>query len=197
MVHVFIVFCHPSADSFTSSVLNQFTAGLREAGVSFEITDLYGMNFSSEMSLTEFERETSYSVDLPLPEDVLQEQEKLNNADLIVFIYPLWWSDCPAKLKGWFDRVYTVGFAYGTDDEFESKLKGKKGLVICCAGHTKEELEEAGIAESIRTVMLYDRMTHVGMEGAGLYLLGGCPEEVNRKNNLAWVYRLGRRLIEI
>jgi NAD(P)H dehydrogenase (quinone) len=150
------------------------------------------MNFSSEMSLAEFQRETSYSVDLPVPNDVLQEQEKLNRADTIVFIYPLWWSDCPAKLKGWFDRVYTVGFAYGTEDEFESKLKGKNGLVICPAGHTEEELEEAGIAESIRKVMLYDRMTHVGMEKAELYLLGGCPEEVNRKKNLERAHQLGR-----
>ncbi len=191
-MHVLIVFCHPSAESFTASVLKQFTAGLRDAGVSYDVSDLYGMNFSSDMSLAEFQRETSYSLDVPLPEDVLQEQEKLIRADRIVFIYPLWWSDCPAKLKGWFDRVYTVGFAYGTNDEFESKLKGKKGLVICPAGHTEEQLEEVGIAESIRKVMLYDRMIHVGMEKAELHLLGGCPEEKKRKNNLERAYQLGR-----
>lgn len=83
MVHVFIVFCHPSPDSFTSSLLNQFTSGLKEAGISYEISDLYKMNFSTEMSLSEFRRETSYNVNLPVPEDVLQEQEKLIKADWI------------------------------------------------------------------------------------------------------------------
>ena len=66
--------------------------------------------------------------------------------------------------------------------------------MICCAGHTEEELEEAGITESIRTVMLYDRITHVGMEEGELHLLGGCPEEENRKNNLERAYQLGRSI---
>lgn len=70
-------------------------------------------------------------------------------------------------------------------------LKGKKGMVVCPAGHTEEELETAGIADSIRTVMLYDRMTHVGMESAELHLLGGCPEEENRKHHLQRAYELG------
>lgn len=191
-MHIFIVFCHPDRNSFTASILEQFTAGLDDARVSYEISDLYEMNFISDMSLAEFRRETSYSVNWPLPEDVVQEQEKIIRAEWLVFIYPLWWSDCPAKLKGWFDRVYTVGFAYGYEDGFESKLKGKKGMVICPAGHTEEELEEVGILESIRKVMLYDRMTHVGMEQAELYLLGGCPEKENRDKYLEWAYQHGR-----
>ena len=35
------------------------------------------------------------------------------DADLIVLVFPLWWAGRPAVLKGWFDRIFTQGFAYG------------------------------------------------------------------------------------
>ncbi|MBO4908940.1 MAG: NAD(P)H-dependent oxidoreductase [Lachnospiraceae bacterium] len=43
------------------------------------------------------------------------EQEKIQNSDAIVFIYPVFWTEAPAKLVGWFDRVWTTGFAYRPD----------------------------------------------------------------------------------
>ncbi len=30
------------------------------------------------------------------------EQEKINNADCLIFIYPVFWSEALAKLVGWF-----------------------------------------------------------------------------------------------
>lgn len=33
----------------------------------------------------------------------LIEQEKIQNSDAIVFIYPIFWTEAPAKLVGWFD----------------------------------------------------------------------------------------------
>jgi NAD(P)H dehydrogenase (quinone) len=92
---------------------------------------------------------------------VAEEHRKIEAADCIIFLYPLWWSDCPAKLKGWFDRVYSVGYAYGYDGAGRKIQKMKtvpRGIVICTAGHPNEFLREIGIAESIRNVMLDDRL---------------------------------------
>src|SRR5690606_14021140 len=85
---------------------------------------------------------------------------KLGQADCLIFLYPVWWSDCPAKLKGWFDRVYTVGYAYGNgNSEILKKMKTiNLGLVICTAGHPNEYLDEIGIAKSMRNVMMDDRL---------------------------------------
>lgn len=46
--------------------------------------------------------------------DIADEQEKLLWADTVIFQFPLWWFGMPAILKGWIDRVYASGFAYGT-----------------------------------------------------------------------------------
>jgi len=73
------------------------------------------MNFKSHLDLAEYNRETSLDASSPLPDDVEAKQQKIEKADALVFIYPVWWSDCPAKLKGWFDGVWSYGNAYFYD----------------------------------------------------------------------------------
>jgi NAD(P)H dehydrogenase (quinone) len=124
------------------------------------------------------------------------EQEKINKADALVFIYPVWWSDCPARLKGWFDRVFTYGYAYQyeSSEHFRSKIFIEKALVLCPAGHTAEHLEVIGIAESMRCIMLKDRLLGVGVKEARMEILGGMTpaDEAVRKNNLKRAYELGK-----
>ena len=137
-MHVYIIFAHPSKKSFSKSVLETFVDGLKDAGHTFEIGDLYEMNFKSEMDSIQYKREVGLDPTAPVPHDVKSEQDKINKANALAFIYPVWWSDCPAKLKGWFDRVLTYGYAYFYDDKEEryTKIDINKAVVICSAGHT-------------------------------------------------------------
>ncbi|MDR1971592.1 MAG: NAD(P)H-dependent oxidoreductase [Treponema sp.] len=158
-MRVFIVYAHPSEDSFTRQVRDRFIAGLESAGHSYTLSDLYQMNFRSDMDEAEYRREAYYRLDAPVPEDVVREQEKINSSDAIVFIYPVFWSDVPAKLKGWFDRVWTYGFAYGLQKDGRRAMKQlEKGLVICSAGNTLDYFRRTGILESMEKVMLGDRL---------------------------------------
>jgi len=197
-MHVYILFTHPSKKSFSYSVLEQFTRGLRDAKHSYEIGDLYEMGFKSEMDGQQYHREVGLDPDVPVPVDVKAEQEKINRADALAFIYPLWWSDCPAKLKGWFDRVLTYGYAYFYDDNQQrfSQIEISKAIVISSAGHTAEHLEETGIAESMRRIMLTDRLLGVGVKEAEMAILGGMMpnDDSSKESNLKRAYQLGRNL---
>jgi NAD(P)H dehydrogenase (quinone) len=195
-MHVYIVFAHPSQRSFSRSVLDAFTKGLKEAGHSYEVADLYRMAFQSEMDEAQYLRETSGDPDLPVPRDVEEEQAKIDRADGLVFIYPLWWSDCPAKLKGWFDRVLTHGYAYVYDvtGARGTRMSIEKALVICSAGHTATHLEEIGLAGSMRRLMLNDRLLGVGVKQAYMEILGGMMplDDTHREENLRRAYELGK-----
>lgn len=196
-MHVYIVFCHPSKKSFTFAVLESFIAGLVEAGHTYTVGDLYTMDFKSDMDLDHYERETSYEPSLPVPADVALEQKKIGQAAALAFVYPIWWSDCPAKLKGWFDRVWTLGYAYSYENSSHGTpgIGITKALVICPAGHPVEYLEEIGIAQSMRCIMLNDRLRGVGIQDVEMEILGGMvtqdPEV--RERNLNRAYELGRR----
>lgn len=195
-MHIYVIFAHPSRRSFSRSVLDAFTKGLEDAGHSYEIADLYEMGFQSEMDEAQYLRETSGNPDLPVPRDVEDEQAKINGARGLAFIYPVWWSDCPAKLKGWFDRVLTCGYAYVYDATGArgTRMSVEKALVLCSAGHTVEHLEEIGIAGAMRRVMLEDRLLGVGIKKARMEILGGMMplDDSHREANLRRAYELGK-----
>ena len=192
---VFIVYCHPSKDSFTNEVKESFISGLEKAGHNYIVSDLYEMNFNGEMTENEYIREAYYRKEFPLPDDVLSEHEKINTSDAIVFIYPVFWSDVPAKLKGWFDRVWTYGFAYG---ENRSMKLLEKGLVLCVAGNTAEYFESTGLGEAMSKVFLDDRFFD-RVKSKEMIILGETSREtsareLNRQKHLLKAYDAGAGL---
>ena len=154
-MRVFIVYCHPSNDSLTREARDSFIKGLESAGHLYVLSDLYAMNFVTDMSEAEYFREAHYRRNLPLPADVLEEHKKINNSDVIVFIYPVFWTEAPAKLVGWFDRVWTFGFAYG---ENRTMKQLEKGIVLCVAGNTLEYFETTGLGDAMKRISLDDRL---------------------------------------
>ena len=90
---VFIVYCHPSEDSFTRNVRDAFIKGIVDSGNEYVMSDLYKMNFKTDMSEKEYLRDSNYSTEPGLESDVLAEQTKINSADAIVFIYRVKESD--------------------------------------------------------------------------------------------------------
>ena len=154
-MNILIVYCHPSTDSFTYGVKEAFIKGIREAGHSYEVSDLYQMGFQPVMSENEYLREAFYREDLPLPQDVITEQEKINHADMAVFIYPVFWTAAPAVLEGWFQRVWTYGFAYGSKPTMR-KLK-KTYFLVTMGGSLHDEIRKYEV-EAMKAVMVGDRM---------------------------------------
>ena len=151
---IFIVYCHPSQDSFTKNMCDAFIKGITDSGNEYIISDLYKMDFNPVMTEQEYLRDANYRNSPEVASDVLAEQEKINSADAIAFIYPVFWTEAPARLVGWFDRVWSYGFAYG--DKTMKILD--KAIILCSAGNPIEKLEQFGLLDSMKKVMLGDRL---------------------------------------
>lgn len=192
-MRVFVVYCHPSRKSFTYDVKQEFLKGLNDANHEFVVSDLYEMNFNEEMSEDEYEREAYYRTDIPVADDVIEEQRKIQESDAIVFIYPVFWTEAPAKLVGWFDRIWTSGFAYNPNPQMKVL---KKALFILSAGKTMESLEETGESNAMRTVMMGDRIRNRALEKEMIIFDGTTHwDEEQRKERMAehlnTAYKLG------
>lgn len=191
-----IIYCHPSKKSYTFQILEQLKSHLETEGLQYEVSDLYAMDFKTDMTEEEYEREGFVNLDLPIPIDVKEEHKKIEQADCLIFLYPVWWTDCPAKLKGWFDRVLSVGYAYSHDDSNHiGKMKTLKyGMVLCTAGHSNDYLQESGNAESMRNVMLDDRLGDL-FENKEMILLGGTMDkEKVRQTHSKILHSIGSKI---
>ncbi|WP_053228507.1 NAD(P)H-dependent oxidoreductase [Spiroplasma taiwanense] len=98
-----IVIANPKENSFNHAIADAIIEGLKIKNKEFKIWDLNKMNFKPVLSSEEFEKFGYGSVcpDLQNFLNVL-----IKECDQIIFIYPLFYFDFPAILKGFFDRLF-------------------------------------------------------------------------------------------
>ena len=111
-----------------------------------EIRDLYQIGFNPILKGSDFEALKSGTP----ASDVIKEQKYLKWADIIVYIYPLWWLSVPAILKGYIDRVHTLGFAYAFGEKGPSPLLNKKAIVFTTQGGNKEDYEKQELYKTLK-----------------------------------------------
>lgn len=163
---VFIVFAHPEPKSFNGSFLKGTVEHLEKNGNEVRVSDLYRdhfksivdekdfLNFQEGERLKLFAQSAKAFNEGKLTEDVYKEQANLEWADLVIFQFPIWWFSMPAILKGWFERVYSSGFAYSVGvhnatrygDRFgEGKMQGKKAILAVTLGGSESQYGPRGI----------------------------------------------------
>lgn len=153
---VLIIYGHPSNNSFTYGVKENFIKGLKDSHHEVTLVDLYQENFNCIFSDNEYQREAFYNNDLDIPDDVKHYQQLINNNDALVFIYPVFWTEAPAILTGWFQRVWTYGFAYG--DNRKMKTLDKVLFLVTMGGDLTEEIRQKQVV-AMKEVMLGDRIS--------------------------------------
>jgi len=167
-VKILVVFAHPKRDSFTGRVLDSFLEGLAEAGHEVELADLYAENFQPLLVPDDY----AQWHDRPMPDDVLREQARVERSDGIALVFPVWWWSMPAMLKGWFDRVFSAGWAYSEDYDPEgSLLPGRKFVLICPAGSSEHHYRKYGYDEAFRRLIEVGTLSYCGVTDAEIHIL--------------------------
>ncbi|MQA60276.1 MAG: flavodoxin family protein [Actinophytocola sp.] len=165
------VFAHPEQRSLNAAVRDEGLRILHEFGHETRESDLYAMGFNPVVGPGDFEQplperlrvgaeqERGYTQQT-LSEDIRAEQEKVAWADALVVHFPLWWFGPPAILKGWFDRVFVQGFAFGikgadgrTRRYGDGGLAGKRALLITSVGARESSFGPRGIHGHIDEVL--------------------------------------------
>ncbi|MEH0155410.1 NAD(P)H-dependent oxidoreductase [Limibacter armeniacum] len=113
-----IVLAHPWHGSFNKSIFDTITQKLQAKSKDFQVIDLNKDNFDPVLREEDL---ALYSKGKTTDKQVLQYQEMLKNTDELVFIFPIWWYDVPAILKGFIDKVMLKDFSYV---ETSTGLKG-------------------------------------------------------------------------
>lgn len=187
MKTVLLVHAHPEPTSLTHSFVMSAKETLTALGYRVLESDLYRMHWKATFDADDFperkenarlsfidESGHAYNTGVQTP-DVKEEQEKLLAADAVIFLFPLWWFGMPAILKGWIDRVYAYGFAYGYKGEGNSfrygdgVLKGKRAMLAVMIGGSEDTYSMRGIHGTIEELLF--PVTHGALFYPGMDVL--------------------------
>src|SRR5580704_3667636 len=104
-----LVVAHPLDNAFAKAAAARIRATLEHRGIEVDMIDLYADEFDPR--LTGAERRGYFTT----PYDskaVAGYVARLMLAEKLVFVFPQWWFNVPAILKGFFDRVLVPGVAF-------------------------------------------------------------------------------------
>ena len=211
-----IVYAHAEPTSLTRQLVEVSVQTLQEQGHEVVLSDLYAMNWKAVFDENDFpsranpdrlsfvtESGHAYSNGLQTV-DVEAEQQKLLAADAVILQFPLWWFGMPAILKGWVDRVFAYGLAYGYKGEGnryrygDGGLKGKRGLLSVTVGGPVADYLPRGINGPLDQLLFpitHGMLFFAGMEVMPTYAVygtGSITEEGVVAAKAAWRLRLER-----
>jgi NAD(P)H dehydrogenase (quinone) len=208
-MNVLLVYAHPEPTSFTGALKDTAREALRDAGCAVEVSDLYADKFNPVAGRHDFagvadgkrfhyqtEQGNAYETGTFAP-DVAREQQRFLKADLVIWLYPIWWGGVPAILKGWFDRVLAYGFAYVDGRRFDTGFfPEKSGLLCLSTGGTQQRFSADGVYGDIHTVLWPAQrlmVEYLGMEALEPFVAYGTPrvdEEVRKSYLQQWRARV-------
>ncbi|CAK6441456.1 unnamed protein product [Pipistrellus nathusii] len=207
---VLIVYAHQEPQSFNGSLKKVAVETLSKQGCTVTVSDLYAMDFEPRATGNDITGALShpevfsYGVEVyeaykkqSLTSDIVAEQKKVQEADLVIFQFPLYWFSVPAILKGWMDRVLCQGFAFDLPGFYDAGfLKGKLALLSLTTGSPAEMYMRTGVSGDFKYFLW--PLQHGTLHFCGFKVLAPqisfapetASEEERKKMVASWTQRL-------
>ncbi|MEW1548760.1 NAD(P)H oxidoreductase [Streptomyces tsukubensis] len=166
--HTLLVVAHPRADSLTARTAARLRDRLTGNGATVDLLDLREEGFDPRLTPADEpdweNRGKRYS-----PE-VRAHMDRVAAADDIVVVFPVWWYSVPAVLKGWIDRVWNYGFAYGRS---RPRLAGKRMVWLGLAGAGAADYADSGLGAALDLQLRVGISRFCGIEDTTVHLVHG------------------------
>uniref|UniRef100_A0A3P8V7U9 Ribosyldihydronicotinamide dehydrogenase [quinone] n=1 Tax=Cynoglossus semilaevis TaxID=244447 RepID=A0A3P8V7U9_CYNSE len=196
--------------SFNEAVRDVALQELTKQGYKVIVSDLYAMNFRASTTREDIigdlknpelfqygEESMAAWKEGRLSDDIVAEQRKVEEAEFVIFQFPLYWFSVPAIMKGWMDRVLTQGFAFSLQKLYDKgALKDKKAMLSFTTGAMQTMFRPDGINGDINVTLwpLQNGVLHFcGFQVLAPQIFWGpahCPPTVRAAMLQGWQTRL-------
>lgn len=138
---VTIILAHPWHGSFNKVLFDTITKKIDNDNKAYQVIDLNKDNFNPVLTESDLALYSKGQSKDPL---VTKYQDMLKASDEVVILFPIWWMNVPAILKGFFDKVFLFGFAYNYEGGWNPLLKVKKTTLITTSEQETANFPNAG-----------------------------------------------------
>jgi NAD(P)H dehydrogenase (quinone) len=181
-MNVLMVYAHHEPQSFNAALLARAIEALHGQGHDVQVSDLYAMDFNPVAAhgdftqrrfpdMLQYDREQKFAHEHnAFAPEIQVEIDKLLWSDVLILQFPLWWFSVPAILKGWIDRVFVNGVAYGKGRRMETGgLKGRRAMLAVSTGCFEDMVAPDGLLGDLSVILWH---LHAGtLAYAGLEVL--------------------------
>jgi NAD(P)H dehydrogenase (quinone) len=189
-MNILLVVAHPRPDSLTHAVAKTFADAAAKAGHQIEWADLAAEGFNPALFPPD-EPDWDDTSKTYSPE-VQAEMARISRNQATVMVFPVWWWSVPALLKGWIDRVWNHGWAYGfLPDGTRAKYPHARVLMLAVAGGDAASFAKRGYDEAMRVQLEVGILDYCGVTEPKLQMLYDSFEAEGRAAILAEAKRLG------
>jgi len=169
------VFAHPFRDKYPSAVMEAFHTPFRSAGWTIDTLDLHAEGFDPRFTAEDH----AHFWGGPIPPEIAAAHARVDTADRMAFVFPVYWWGMPALMKGWIERVFTVGWAYQFGSGVKDRGKGKKTsllgdkptVLIGIAGAKQRTYEKYGYDAAMRTQINVGTFAYCGVKDVESHLI--------------------------
>lgn len=193
-MHALIVVAHPDPKSLSHSVATHVAKGVASSGDghSFEIVDLAAEGFDPRFTATDL---AVHRREVRAPAEVAAEQARIDRADALVLVYPVYWWSMPGLLKGWIDRVFANGWAYDYSPEtgVVKKLRNLRVHLVAIGGADLRTYARHGYFGAMKTQIDHGIFDYCGARVMTSELLLE-SETPDLSSHLMAAREIGRRL---
>lgn len=169
------VYAHPFRDKYPGTVMDAFLRPFQDEGHEIDILDLHAEGFDPRFTAEDH----AHFWGGPLPAEIALMHRRVERADRLAFVYPVYWWGMPALMKGWIERVFTGGWAYqfgaGVDDRGKAPptalLGNRPTVLIGIAGSTAATYAKYRYDEAMRTQIDVGTFAYCGVRDVQSHLI--------------------------
>jgi NAD(P)H dehydrogenase (quinone) len=165
-----LVLAHPRRTSLTGQVADAFQAAAAANGHTFEVADLAAEGFDPVLREAD---EPDWGNSAKVYSGAVQrEMRRIERNEATVMVFPVWWWSMPALLKGWIDRVWNNGWAYG-----DRSFPQKRVWMIGVAGGSESAFIKRGYDTAMQTMLNVGILDYCDISERRLEVLYGSIDE--------------------
>lgn len=174
-MHLLTLFSHPFTGKYPAAVMDSFHEPFQRLGHTIDVLDLHREGFDPRFT----EADHAHFWGGPIPQGITEMHDRVEAADRLAFVFPVYWWSMPALMKGWIERVFTGGWAYqygqGVSDRgqkpVDSLLRNVPTTLIGIGGSKERTYDKYGYRQAMQTQLDVGIFAYCGVTDVESHLI--------------------------